>query len=203
MGEGVGAYGLSARAERRATRAAESLDVSELLMLTEPSFLTWILVDLNAETRSFDRAPAASREWHPGGAGRGDLRGAVPCGAFLIMRRRYGWQNGHLQFLTDPEYVRPVLELRAVDKMWMDGALPSDGDADDGDRDFEAAMAMFKPGSPLRPSPANLLDLLDVGHRPSLVLGGRGEATADGASAGRSCREYATGTKTLSQAFKN
>jgi hypothetical protein len=42
---------------------------------------------------------------------------------FLIMRRRYAWQNGHLQFLIDPEYVRPVLELRAVDKMWMDGAL--------------------------------------------------------------------------------
>ena len=68
MGEGVGAYGLSARAERRATRAAESLDVSVLLMDTNPSFLTWIFVDLNAEIRSFDRAPAASCARVPRGA---------------------------------------------------------------------------------------------------------------------------------------
>ena len=38
--------------------------MSELLIDTDPSFLTWILVALKAEIKSLDRAPAASCECH-------------------------------------------------------------------------------------------------------------------------------------------
>ena len=78
--------------ERRATRAAaaESLDVSLLLMLTEPSFLTWIFCDLNAEMRSFDRAPAASCARVPRGADVVKESGvtSIELGSYGVLRRR-------------------------------------------------------------------------------------------------------------------